>query len=75
MLIGHGGQAQEDEDDGLGAGAEHLEEVDHRGPRVLTDVPLHVLLHRDAAEHDAENGKDRMRASCPARRILLEVQK
>ena len=47
------GHAQEHEDDRLRAGAQHLQSVLQRRLGFRADVPLHVVLHRDAAERDA----------------------
>jgi len=48
-----GGDAEEDEDDGLRAVGEHLHGVLHGRHRRRVHVGLDVALARDAAEHDA----------------------
>ena len=55
VVVVDGGHAEEHEDDGLRARAQHLEAVLEGRLRLGADVPLHVVLHRDAAEGDAEN--------------------
>lgn len=46
----HGGDPQEDEDDGLCDACQSLHGVLDGGPRLLRDVGLHVLVGSDAAE-------------------------
>ena len=54
MVVVDGGHAQEHEDDRLARAAQHLHRVFQRRLRFGADVALHVVLHGDAAESDAE---------------------
>lgn len=48
------GHAQKHEDDGFGRRGQHFQRVLDGGVRFVRNVLLHVVLHRDAAEGDAE---------------------
>ena len=52
MLIVDGVDAQEHEDDGLGAAAQHFHGVFNCSVRLWRNVAFHVILHRDAAKRD-----------------------
>lgn len=53
VLCGNGDHAQEEEDEGLGDGAQHLDHVADGRAGTLGDVFLHVVLHGEGAGHDA----------------------
>jgi hypothetical protein len=69
VVVMNRGDPKEHEDDGLRRAREHFHRVLHRRLRLGADVPLHVVLHRDAAKGDA--GSRRMESS-RAERIILE---
>lgn len=58
MLGGHGDYAQEEEDEGLRDGGQHLNHVADGGARALGHVLLHVVLHGDGAGDDAAQSGD-----------------
>lgn len=53
MLRRHSNHAQEEEDEGLGNGGQHLDHVADGGAGPLGHVLLHVVLHGDGAGDDA----------------------
>lgn len=66
MLRGYGDHAQEEEDEGLGDGAQHLDHVADGRAGTLGDVFLHVVLHSEGAGHDAAGERtqqDKVRTS------------
>lgn len=55
----HGGDTQEDENDGLCDAGEGLHGVLHRGPGLLGDVGLHIFICPDSTEgHPAEGNQE-----------------
>ena len=57
VMVGHGAQAHEHEDDRLHDAREHLEHVLDGGVGLLGYVELDVLLHEHAAEGDGQNAR------------------
>lgn len=52
VMVVHCGYSKEHEDDGLRATRQHLHGILDGGVRLVRDVRLHVVLHRDTAEGD-----------------------
>jgi len=52
VSIVDGGHAEEHENNRLGRRAQHLHRVLDRRVRLVRDVGLHVVFHRDSAERD-----------------------
>lgn len=68
LVLGrYGNDTQEEEDDGLGDGAQHLDHVADGGAGSLRHVLLHVVLHGDGAGDDAA-GRGMSHSSGPAHR-------
>ena len=55
MFVVDGRHSQKHEDDGLGGRAQHFQAVLQSGLGFGANVPLDVVLHRDAAEGDTGN--------------------
>lgn len=53
VLRRYGNDTQEEEDDGLGDGAQHLDHMADGGAGPLGHVLLHIVLHGDGAGDDA----------------------
>lgn len=53
VLCCYGDHPQEEEDEGLGDGAEHLDHVADGCAGTLGNIFLHVVLHGEGAGHDA----------------------
>lgn len=53
MICCYGDDPQEEEDEGLGDGAEHLDHMANGSAGTLGDVFFHIVLHGERACHNA----------------------
>lgn len=67
MLRRYGDHPQEEEDEGLRDGAEHLDHVADGRAGTLGNIFLHVVLHGQGAGHDAAGGDTTKSVSVPPR--------
>lgn len=57
MIVPNGGDAKEDEDEGVAHTAPHLHEVFNGCMGLERDVGFHVALHAQGTRNDSEEGK------------------